>query len=131
MSHSARKLMKHINFQFLCLAFVVAPFAAQAQQFAEGASTPNEAAVKKHLDDKVFSVKLADGTSWRLEYKASGYYFVNTSTGFSSSGQWKAEDGRLCGQLKGRDRSCNDVRFHQDQLHLKRDSGEIIQLIAK
>ena len=111
------------------LAF--APLAAHSQQFPEGASTPNEADVKKYLDDKVFNVKLADGNSWRLEYKSNGYFFVNTSTGFSSSGQWKAEDGRLCGQLKGRDRSCNDVRFHQDLLHLKRDSGEIIQLVSK
>ena len=123
--------MKHINSQLLWLAFAFTPIAAHAQQFPEGASTPNEATVKKHLGDKVFNVKLADGTSWRLEYKASGYFFVNTSTGFSNSGQWNAEDGRLCGQLKGRDRSCNDVRFHQDLLHLKRDSGEIIQLIAK
>lgn len=84
-----------------------------------------------YLDDKVFNIKLADGNSWRLEYRANGYFYVNTSTGFNGSGQWQAEDGRLCGQLKGRDRGCNDVRFDQGLLHLKRDSGEIIRYTLK
>ena len=80
---------------------------------------------------KVFDVSLADGSSWRLEYKSNGYFFVNTSTGFNGSGQWQAEDGRLCGQLRGGDRSCNEVRFSQDRMHLKRNSGEVIQYRAK
>ena len=105
--------------------------AAHSQQFPEGATTPTATDISKYLDDKVFNVKLADGNSWRLEYKANGFFYVNTSTGFNSSGQWRAEDGRLCGQLKGRDRGCNDVRIDQGLLHLKRDSGEIIQYTLK
>jgi hypothetical protein len=104
---------------------------AAAQVFPEGATTPGAAEVRKHLEGKVFDVGLADGTSWRLEYKSNGYFFVNTSTGFNGSGQWQAEDGRLCGQLRGGDRSCNEVRFSQDRMHLKRNSGEVIQYRAK
>ncbi len=111
------------------LAF--ASVTAHSQQFPDDASTPSAADVKKYVENKVFHIKLADGSSWRLEYKSNGYFFVNTSAGFNSSGQWQAEDGRLCGQLKGRDRSCNDVRLDQDLLHLKRDSGEIIQFTPK
>ena len=33
-----------------------------------------------------FSVKLTGGASWRLEYTAGGYYFVNTSGGFNGKG---------------------------------------------
>lgn len=104
---------------------------AQAPQFPEGATSPGAADIKAYLEDKVFDVAIADGTRWRLEYKSNGYFFVDTSTGFRNSGTWQTEDGRLCGQLKGRDRSCNDVRLHQDLLHLKRDSGEIIRFTVK
>jgi len=109
----------------------IAGATADAQTFPEGASTPDAAAVRKHIEGKVFDVALADGTSWRLEYKSNGYFFVNTSTGFNGSGQWQAEDGRLCGQLRGGDRSCNDVRFANELMHLKRNSGEVIQYRPK
>ena len=100
---------------------------ANAQGFPDGASTPSAEALKKRLGGNVFTVKLADGTSWRLEFKSNGYFFVDTSTGFRGSGEWTTEDGRLCSQLRGRDRSCNEARVHQDTLHFKRDSGEFIQ----
>ena len=119
--------MRRIIYGVVSAALGFAWSTAQSQQFPDGATSPSAAEVKRYLDDKVFKIKLADGNSWRLEYKASGYFFVNTSTGFNGGGQWQAEDGRLCGQLKGRDRGCNDVRLHEDVLHLKRDSGEIIQ----
>ena len=111
------------------LAFASLP--AHSQEFPQGSSTPTASDVTKHLGDKVFSVKLADGSSWRLEFKAAGHFFVNTSGGFNGSGQWQAEDGRLCSQLKGGDRNCVDVRFHQDVFHLKRTSGEIVQYLPK
>ena len=109
------------------IGMAIAGATAAAQAFPEGVTTPGAAELRKHLEGKVFGVSLADGSSWRLEYKSNGYFFVNTSTGFNGSGQWEAEDGRLCGQLRGADRSCNDVRFLQDLMHLKRNSGEIIQ----
>lgn len=104
---------------------------AQAQAFPEGATTPGADEVRKHLEGKVFNVALAEGIAWRLEYKSNGYFFVNTSTGFNGSGQWQAEDGRLCGQLRGADRNCNDVRFVQGLMHLRRLNGEVIQLRPK
>jgi hypothetical protein len=114
------RVLAGVGLSFACLA-------AHSQQFPEEASKPTAAEVKKYLDDRVFKIKLADGNSWRLEYKSNGYFYVNTSTGFNGSGQWQAEDGKLCGQLKGRDRGCNEVRIYQELLHLKRDSGEVIQ----
>jgi hypothetical protein len=55
----------------------------------------------------------------------------DTSTGVRGKGEWRAEDGKLCSQPPGRNWGCNDVRLINDVLHLKRDSGEIIQLIAQ
>lgn len=123
--------MKQRYLSAVAMSLVLVSLSARSQQFPEGASVPTAAEVKKYLDDKVFGIKLADGNTWRLEYKANGHFFVNTSTGFNGSGQWQAEDGKLCGQLKGRDRGCNDVRIYQELMHLKRDSGEIIQYTLK
>lgn len=123
--------MKRFFSTLIAASIAMLSITAHSQDFPQGASTPNAADVNKHLTDKVFNVKLADGSSWRLEFKAGGYFFVNTSGGFSGSGQWQAEDGRLCSQLKGGDRSCVDVRFHQEVFYTKRVTGEVIQYIPR
>ncbi len=105
---------------------------AAARGFPEGASAPTAADLKQHVVGKVFDVKIADGTTWRLEYKDSGYFWVNTSTGFADSGTWDAQDGKLCTERKrGNGRSCNDVRIKDGQMHLKRDNGEFIVFVAR
>ena len=109
----------------------VVSLTAHCQQFPEDALTPKAADIKKYLDDKVFGVKLSDGNSWRLQYNANEYIFVNTSQGAKVSGQWDTENGRLCTQMQGEKRGCNDVRFFHDTLHLKRINGEIIKLAAQ
>jgi hypothetical protein len=86
------------------------------------------ARLKDALAGKTFNVELADGTRWRLEYKTNGYFFVNTSTGFNGSGDWRTDDERLCSRLRGREPSCNEVRDAGGVLFLKRDSGEVIAL---
>jgi len=84
-------------------------------------------ALAKRLAGKTFDSVFANGTAVRLEYKASGYMFVN-APGFASSGTWRAEDGRICSQLKGREAACNGVREKGQQLYLKRDSGEVMAM---
>jgi hypothetical protein len=88
------------------------------------------AALKDAIAGRTFNVDLADGSRWRLEYKANGYFFVNTSGGFNGTGDWRAEDERLCTRLRGGDLSCNEVRNAGGVLHLKRNSGEVIALKA-
>ena len=66
--------MKRLIRILISACFALASMNAHSQQFPEGASTPTAPDVKKYLDDKVFSVKLADGNSWRLEYKSNGYF---------------------------------------------------------
>jgi hypothetical protein len=62
---------------------------------------------------------------------SNGYMFVDTSKGFKGNGEWRTEDGKLCSQLRGREAGCNDVRFNQGVLYMKRDSGELIQLVPR
>lgn len=102
-----------------------------ALAFPDGALAPPAADLQRYLSDRVFTAKLADGSSWRLQYRADGFFFIDTSGGFNGSGQWRAEDGRVCSRLRTQPYSCNDVRMLSDQLHLRRDSGEVIQLVPQ
>lgn len=104
-----------------------------AQAFPEGATTPTAAALKEHLNDRIFGTSLADGTSWRLEFKSSGYVFVDTSTGRNFKGEWKAEDGRVCTKMGlGADLSCSEARLHDGRLYVKRAAtGELIHYLPK
>ena len=102
-----------------------------ASDFPSDLPKPSADVLKQKLSGKTFAVKLANGTSWRLEYKSNGYYFVNTSTGFNGSGTWQTADGQLCGQPRGDAMTCNDVRERADGLVLKRQSGEVIVLVPQ
>jgi hypothetical protein len=123
--------MKHSRMYFVAALSILTQGIAFAQEFPEGSSVPSNDEIKKYLEDRVHDTKIADGTTWRLEYKSNGYFFVNTSRGFNGDGKWQVEDEKLCGQLKGRDRGCNEVRMHKGFLLLKRDNGEIIQITPR
>jgi len=86
--------------------------------------------VSKRITSKTFDTQLFNGPRVRLEYKASGYLFVNAPQ-YSNSGPWRAEDGRICSHMKNADPSCNEVRELGGKLYLKRDNGEVITLTPK
>lgn len=119
----------------LVLALLVAASQTFAQtapaEFPADANTPSAAALQEALAGKVFAVKLADGTSWRLEYKSSGYFWINTSRGFNDSGKWTVQDGKVCSELQKVAASCSEARMRGKALLLKRPSGEIIELAAQ
>ena len=119
--------MSICNTKSVGVLLVLAAAASVAQGFPADATAPSDEEIKKYVESGVLTAAIADGTTWRLEYKPNGYFFINTSRGFNSDGQWQAEGGKLCGALKGRDRTCNEVRMHQGVLHYKRDNGEIVQ----
>ncbi len=100
---------------------------ALAQSFPEGATVPNAAELKERLSGKVFDVQLTNGTSFRLEFTSLGYFFFDTSTGGKGNGTWTAEDGQLCSQRQGTERTCSAVRIHQNMVYAKRATGEIIR----
>ncbi len=111
---------------FACLSF-------SAHAFPDGASTPKKEEIRQRLVDKVFGVTLANKTTWRLEFKSGGHYFVNTSSGFNGVGDWSTEDGKICTQLRGRDASpsCSDIRVFEELVYNKRSDGEIIKYVPR
>jgi hypothetical protein len=108
------------------ILLVLSQAASFAQAFPAESTAPSNEEIKKYVESGVLSAVISDGTTWRLEYRSSGYFFINTSRGFNSDGKWQVEDGKLCGALKGRDRTCNEVRMHKGILLYKRDNGEIV-----
>ena len=119
-------MLKHTRYIALVL-LAFCSIASNAQDFPEGTITPTAADLAEKLTNKAFSVKLKDGTTWRLEYKANGYIFVDTSGGYRGNGTWKVEDGKICSHMRDRDPNCTDVRLQNGSLLLKRPTGEIIQ----
>jgi len=123
-SHAARVAVV-FGFGIAC-AFAGA--GASAEEFPEGANTPNASELEALIKDKVFTSKQADGSSWRLDYRSNGYFYVNTSGGFKASGKWAVEDGKLCMNLKTDPTVCNDMRLQGTKLLLKRTNGSVISL---
>jgi hypothetical protein len=114
--------------------FVVASFAAFAcipalceQAFPDGATAPSAQEVQALLADKTFRTTVANGSVWRMQYKANGYIFFNAAAGYSDSGKWRTEDGRLCTEMQRTPASCSDVRVSGGTLYMKRPNGEIIK----
>lgn len=113
------------------LVLALAQTTSFAQSFPDDSTTPSNEEIKRYLESSVLTAAIADGTTWRLEYKSGGYFFINTSRGFNSDGKWQVEDGKLCGELRGRNRTCNEVRMHKGFLLYRRDNGEIVQFTPK
>jgi len=107
-------------------ATATAPAGAPSE-FPADAQPLSASDLARKVSGKSCNVELHDGMRWRLDYKTSGYLFVNVSNGAAASGPWRAEDGRLCTHMRGGPASCNEVR-EQGQLYLKRDNGEVIAL---
>lgn len=119
----------------LFLTIAVLSLSVQAQNsmpttFPDGTSSPSTDELRARLSGNVFSVKPFSGPNWRLQYKEGGYYFVNVGS-FSDSGEWKTEDGKLCGKGQKSGGSCNEVRTTPESIYLKRDSGEVIMLVKQ
>jgi len=101
--------------------------------FPDGAQSPTAAQLAEQLGGRVFTAKLFDGVTWRMEYQSSGYLFLNVSTGQRDSATWRTEDGRVCLEFRGRFPSgCTEFRMRGDTLYLKRSStGEVVALLKQ
>ncbi|WP_296650777.1 hypothetical protein [Paraburkholderia sp.] len=102
---------------------------AQGMAFPDGATTPAAGDVQQHISGKTFDIKLADSSTWHVQYDNSGGYDFKSSKGFADHGDWKAEDGKICSKGSKMPYSCNEVRIKGDDLYLKRDNGEIVQFV--
>lgn len=110
---------------------LLATLVARAAEFPDGATVPSAEDFKQRLGDKKYGVTLASGITWRVEFKSNGYFFIDTSTGFRGTGEWRPENGRVCTKLRGGDENCSDGRVYDDHLHFKRADGEIIRYVPR
>ena len=117
----------------LCVSLALAACLGSvwAQAFPDDATPASADEISKRFAGKTFRVSLADGGSWRVEYKANGYYFFNASSGFTDSGEWKSEEGKICNKGRRGGSSCNEIRVKEAAIYLKRDSGEIVQFVPQ
>lgn len=118
------------------LLFLLAPLSVLAQsavptEFPADSTPLAGEALQTRLSGKVFAVKPADGSTWRLEYRANGYLFVETSRGFKDTGTWKVDGAQACGHWQKAGRSCTEFRLKDDALFAKRGSGEVIKLVVE
>ena len=113
----------------------LALLATTTQVFAQSAPTtfPADAvplaasALRETLAGKVYTVKLADGASWRWQFKADGYFFFNSGN-FSDTGKWSTKESALCSEGRKIPASCNEIRQLGPELFLKRDNGDVIRM---
>lgn len=126
----------------LLLAAALYGVAAHAQQvdpaaeaarieFPSDAEELTAAALDERLRGNAFTTSLPNGISWRMDYKSSGYVFVDVSTGARDTGKWRTEDGKMCAEYRARFPSgCSEMRGGPaGTLYLKRNStGEIVTL---
>jgi hypothetical protein len=110
------------------LALAQAP--AGPQEFPADATPLSGEVLAARFAGKVFKVAHANGSTWRLQYNSNGFYFVNIyPSGFSDSGNWRIEGGKICTVPQRSAASCNEVRAAVDVLYVKREaSGEVIKL---
>jgi hypothetical protein len=98
-------------------------------EFPAGATPIGAEPLKARLTDRVFGAKMTDGRAWRFEWKSNGYFFINIDSGYSDSGKWRTEDGKVCAEMQKTGASCSDMRVVGDVLYMKRASnGEVVAL---
>jgi len=124
--------MKHLS---ACAAFFplcVLGQPAVPTTFPEGAVPVTAEQLRARVTDRAFGAQMTNGDSWRFEWKSNGYLFLNAGSGYSDSGKWRVEDGKICAEMKKSGPACSEMRLVNDVLYMKRASnGEVVALQPK
>ena len=116
--------------RFLLACGVSLATAASGAEFPQGLKTPSAIEVQELLSDKNYQTTLPNGNVWRIDYKSNGYlFFVNG--GFTDSGKWRAEDGRMCFQMSKSGSGCSEVRVGEGAMYVKRANGDILRYVLR
>lgn len=87
-----------------------------------------EPAMQEAFAGKIYAVKLSNGTSWKWDFRSNGYFYFNTSDGFSDNGKWSVKETKLCTEGRRINASCNEIRKLGDVLNYKRDNGDVVTM---
>lgn len=106
--------------------------AAVMNEFPANALALNKQELDARLRGQVYVGATSSGIGWRVDYKDSGYMFVDMDNGASDSGTWRTEDGKVCVEYrKAFPSGCSEVRGSADALYSKRDDGKIVTVMRK
>jgi len=114
------------------LVLLLAASAAFAQDqplkdFPPDSTAPNGQALREYLAGKTFVGKFASGAIVTTQFSVDGKLKSTISTGGVDTGDWKTQDGKLCGSLRKAGAFCNDARLGAATLWLRRMNGEIVR----
>lgn len=104
--------------------------AQPTQDFPPTSTVPTAQDLNAHLSGKTLTATYADGTRIQSRFSADGGLFASTP-GYTDSGKWRAEDGKVCGSLRKSGEFCNEARFDSGTLYLRRMNGEVIRYVPK
>ena len=99
------------------------------KDFPPDLTTPNEQVLHEYLAGKTLVGKFASGATVTTQFATDGKLKSSISTGGIDSGDWKTEDGKLCGSLRKAGAFCNDARLGEGVLWLRRMNGEIVRYV--
>ena len=129
------------TFRFLALSAAACAAAALYAQpapvagpdFSEGSPRPPAVQLSERLAGNIFMATLADGATWRMDYKSTaGYVFFDISNGARDTAKWATEDGKVCYHFQRAFPSgCTEYRIFNETLYFKRSSGEVVALQKK
>ena len=109
----------------LLIAACAAP-APRVTEFPAGARTPSAAELGTLLRGKSTSAPMPDGSTIRVDYTAGSNDLTVFAAGRSDTGTWRAEDGKVCYDLKTFRSTCTEIRLVGQQMYGKRASGEVV-----
>lgn len=101
-----------------------------ADEFPANAQTPSASELSALLVGKTWLMSPKRGGILHLQHAADGSFQLFVG-GRSDTGTWRAEDGRVCYELKVFNSACNDVRMADGELWFKRSNGEVVKITPK
>ena len=58
-------------------------------------------ALNELVRGQVWLARLANGSTWRMDFNSNGYVFLDVSTGGRDTARWRTEDSRICLDFRG------------------------------
>lgn len=121
--------MKVLLFALLTLPALALAQTSVPTDFPPDAVVLTDQGLQQRKAGKVFRATLANGQTWRLEYKANDYVFLNTGSGHADNGKWSAQGGQLCIEWNRSPSGCSETRATADAVYVKRSStGEVVAM---
>ena len=115
------------SFLLAAILFPLVTFAQVGANAFPPSSVPATAQeLSAYLSGNAFHATYADGTKVQTKYGADGS-LAASAPGFYDTGQWRVEDGKLCGALRKIGPFCNEARLNAGALFLRRMNGEVVR----